>query len=139
MKSTAQEYWDACLILAWRNFESYGQARDKFMAIVGQYPNQIENLLRVPDFCPNYVGVRHMMYMFLPKINEWLLEHDRQKDVELLKKLKKSKYNSKKQVMKQQKELRLERQRLKAAQKRANFESYKRRNRNHDTDWNVVK
>lgn len=137
--STPQEYWDACLIIAWRNFETYRKAMDRFYAIVGKYPNQVDPpLLRLPKFFPNSSGVRLMTYTYLHKINDWLLKHEKDKDPQLLKKLKTSKYTVHDPIP-ENKEFANEKTRTYAKQVRINFERMKLRGRNRDTDWNVTK
>ena len=139
MSSTPQEYWDACLIMAWRNFENYGQAQSKFRSIVGIYPEQVDPpLLRLPKFFPNSSGVRVLTYTYLHKINDWLLKHEKDKDPQLLKKLKTSKYTIH-DAIPENRELANERARAHAKQVRIDFESMKYRRRNRDTDWNVTK
>jgi hypothetical protein len=139
MSSTPQEYWDACLIMAWRNFETYGNVQKRFHSILGKYPEEIDPpLLRVPKFFPNSSGVRAMTYTYLHKINDWLLKHEKDKDPQLLKKLKTSKYTIH-DAIPENKELANERARTHAKQVRINFESMKYRGRNRSTDWNVTK
>ena len=94
--STPQEYWDACLIRAWRNFNSLKELNTMFHSITGQWPEKVEpRLLRKPKgFLVNTMGVRYYVAHFLPKINDRLLAQDKDKDVALLRKLKDSKYDT---------------------------------------------
>ncbi len=139
MSSTPQEYWDACLIMAWRNFDTYGRALVRFHSIVGKYPDEIDPpLLRLPKFFPNSSGVRVMTYTHLNKINDWLLKHEKDKDPQLLQKLKTSKYTIR-DAMPENKELVNERARTRTKQVRIKFERMKYQGRNRDTDWNVTK
>ena len=137
--STLQEYWDACLIMAWRNFETYGSAQRRFHSIVGIYPDKVDPpLLRMPKFFPNGSGVRVMTSSYLEKINNWLLNHDKAEDTKLLKNLKESKYTVHAQI-RESNEMTTERARVKRNRMRSNFESMKYRQRNRDTNWGVTK
>jgi hypothetical protein len=137
--STLQEYWDACLIMAWRNFENYQQAKAKFHSITGLYPEQVDPpLLRLPVFYPYTCGVRHMIFSFLPKINTWLLEHEKDKDINLLKNLKGSKYTCQERSQ-DQRDRASERYATRKNQLRVNFETMSYNKRNRKTDWDVVK
>jgi Fe-S oxidoreductase len=137
--STPQEYWDACLIIAWRNFETYRKAMNRFHSIVGKYPDQMDPpLLRLPKFFPSSSGVRLMTYTYMYKINDWLLKHERDRDVDLLKKLKTSKYTVH-DPMPENREFVTEKTRFRTKQVRIDFERMKLRGRNRDTDWNVTK
>ena len=137
--STHQEYWDACLIMAWRNFECYAEAIRRFHSIVGVYPDKVDPpLLRMPKFFPNGSGVRVMTSSYLEKINNWLLTHDKSEDIELLKKLKDSKYTVHEQI-RESNDMTTERARLKRNWKRSNFETMKYKQRNRDTNWNITK
>ena len=70
--STHQEYWDACLIMAWRNFENYGDAVEKFKSITGISPHEIDPpLLRIPDFCPYSTSIRNMTFAYLTAMNNY--------------------------------------------------------------------
>lgn len=93
--STPQEYWDACLIRAWRNFHTFYDLDKMFHSIVGKWPNEVEPplLRRSKAFLPKRMTVRYFTARFLPKINDRLLEQPPEKDVALLKKLKDSKYD----------------------------------------------
>jgi hypothetical protein len=92
--NTPQEYWDACLIMAWRNFETYGQLCQKFKDIVGFYPSEHDpKLLRVAEYLPPGVQARMFIASQLPKINDRLFNQEPDKDVLLLRALSKSKYD----------------------------------------------
>jgi hypothetical protein len=139
--STDQEYWDAILIRTWRQFGSLKDAIVMFRDTVGKRVLEC-NLLRFPNTgMPWTIGVRVFAADYLPKINDWLLEHPKEQDVNLLRKLKDAKYTT----------LRLPMQRsggqgYEAAHKSVHnnekrvlvgMESYYRRN--EATDWNKTK
>ena len=70
--STPQEYWDACLIRAWRNFYSLKELNKMFHSITGKWPSEMEpRLLRTSTrWLPLHMGVRYYTAQFLPKINK---------------------------------------------------------------------
>ena len=139
--STHQEYWDACLIMAWRNFETFGQAEAKFHSIVGKYPKDIDPpLLRLPEFCPRGTSMRNMTFSYLTAINNWLLKHDKEEDAKLLNKLKTSTYTTHKMI-RPNRELTNERGRLSKNKIIAEYEIGRANKlaRNKDTDWHTTK
>lgn len=94
--SSPQEYWDACLIRTWRNLGTIRDANSMFRSITGEWPDKIEPpLLRLPKRAlPITVQARYFVAHFMPKLNDMLLNSDRDKDVLILRKLKDSKYNT---------------------------------------------
>ena len=141
--STPQEYWDACVIKAWRNFGTFADACKMFHSITKAWPNECDPpLLRYPNgFLPNTVQMRYFVAHFLPKMNDWLWKYPADKDVELLRNVGKSKYTTlkKRDVGEDEKE----RNRL-GAKSRKDKELRKYRTTmfsraNEDTDWNVTK
>jgi len=139
--STTQEYWDACLIRAWRHQMNLMGAMRMFLSITGKRIDECE-LLRVPaNNIPWNVGVRVFTASYLPKISDRLWDQEPEKDVALLRKLQKSKYNTEKTQY-----------RTNADRDLANAQASNRRNReknelslheainrNSATDWNVTK
>lgn len=94
--STPQEYWDACLIRAWRNLNAIWQLNRMFHSITGKWPEEMEpRLRRTPTkWLPNKMQVRYYTAHYLPKINERLLNQEPDKDVALLRKLQESNYDT---------------------------------------------
>lgn len=132
-----QKYWDACLIRQWRKAGTVGSVFTMFKSIVGHSPQPGE-LLRIPILPPR-VGVRVYVDSYLPKLSVLLWKAPPEKDVEILNKLTKSKYEKDKRPSTNgEKEMLNARQRhIRSAKKVAfNKESYE--NRNHETDWGVV-
>lgn len=141
--STNQEYWDACLIRCWRNFQNIQDANSMFKSICGEWPDKVEpKLLRLPKpNTPITVNIRYFAAHFLPKINDFLCDKPPEKDVELLRALKTSKmdtldrmYRTNADKEKDNTIRKTKRDRVKMA---GNTISYSIRNR--DTDWNVTK
>ena len=139
--STDQEYWDACLIRTWRKGGSLMDAATMFHSITGKKIKEA-GILRIPkESLPWQIGVQVFMAQFLPKISDRLWEQPPEKDVELLRKLSKSKYNTEKQPYRtnQDKELFNARRQIHNNHEKSKFEYKKATNRNEATDWNVVK
>ena len=140
--STQQEYWDACLIRAWRNFQNMSDLNKTFRSITGKWPEEVEpRLLRTPiKWMPHTTGVRYYTAQFLPKINDRLLAQKPEKDVAMLRKLQESKYDVEEAIKSED-------------EKHSNYVgAVSRRDRalreykttmisraNEDSDWNVVK
>lgn len=141
--STNQEYWDACLIRCWRNFQNIGDASYMFKSICGEWPNKIEpRLLRLPkDSMPRGVNIRYFAAHFLPKINEFLWDKPPEKDIELLRILKTSKMDTLDKMYKtgadREKDSTINKTKRDRVKMAGNTISYSIRN--HDTDWNVTK
>lgn len=139
--STPQEYWDVCLIRTWRNHLRVLDATSMFKSITGKRLDECE-LLRVPvNNIPWSVGMRVFVSAYLPKINDWLWDHEPEKDVALLRKLSKSKYDTEKLRYRTNSDRDLEVARLKMRKDRQKKEFTTREisERNSATDWNVTK
>ena len=141
--SSAQEYWDACMIRSWRNFQTIGETTYMFNSICNKWPEEIQpRLLRLPaDGTPRNITIRYFVAHFLPKINDFLCDQLPEKDVDLLRALKKSKmdtfdraYKTNADKEKDNTISKVKRDRVKMA---GNTISYNIRN--HDTNWNVTK
>ena len=140
--STPQEYWDACLIKTWRNIGTLKDACDMFKSIMGKWPDQYEPpLLRYPTtYLPYSVQMQYFVASYLPKMNDWLWSHSPDKDVELLRKVTKSKYTNKKRVLTQE-----DRERAKITKEHKRDKELRTlkttlvSERNNATDWNVIK
>jgi hypothetical protein len=139
--STPQEYWDACLIKTWRNSGTVGDVFAMFYSIMKTFTSEYE-LLRVPPKAIHpKIGVRVFVARYLPKINDWLWDKPREKDVELLKKLSKSKYDTLDGQFKTEadKEVAREQQRLRSNRLKVAMNTIERNNRNQATNWGVTK
>jgi hypothetical protein len=140
--STDQEYWDACLIKAWRDGITMRGLLSMFYSITKKLPSDC-SLLRSPYNCytPPSMGVKLFVAQRLPKIGTWLFDKPRDRDVELLKKLSASKYDVLKEPVNTEydNEIKNERRRLRTSQKRTAMSGLAYSNRNYDTDWNVTK
>jgi len=141
--STNQEYWDACLIRCWRNFQTVQDAASMFKSICGEWPEKIEpRLLRMPaQHTPRGVGIRYFVAHFLPKINDFLWDKPPEKDVDLLRALKTSQldtratsYSTNADREKTNAIAQIKRSRVRMA-----GNTISRSIRNHDTDWHVTK
>lgn len=141
--STPQEYWDACLIKTWRNIGTLQDACSMFKDIVGKWPDECDPpLLRYPvNYLPYGVQMQYFVASFLPKISDWLWSHPPDKDVELLRKVTKSKYTTAKKYVRTQDDK--ERANITNKQRKdrelRTLRTEKYSTRNHDTDWNVIK
>jgi hypothetical protein len=139
--NTLQEYWDACLIRSWRRQLSLLDAMSMFLSLTGKRIDECE-LLRVPlDNIPWRVGVRVFTAYHLPKINDRLWDQDPEKDLALLRKLQKSKYNTEKTEYRTNADRDLANERVKNRRNRMKntYSLNEAINRNSATDWNVTK
>ena len=139
--STLQEYWDACLIRAWRNHMKIVDAMNMFYSITGKRLDECQ-LLRTPiENIPWNISARVFTAYHLPNINERLWDQSPEKDVALLHKLSKSKYNTQKTAHRTNadRELSNEMQRNRKNRERNNLSLHAVTKRNAETDWNVVK
>jgi hypothetical protein len=139
--STPQEYWDACLIRAWRNHLQLLDAMRMFYSITGKRTDECE-LLRVPlPNVPWKTGVRVFIASHLPKINDRLWDQEPEKDVALLRKLQKSKYNTEKTPYRTNADRELSNAKSKIRKDRVKraYTTLAISERNSATDWNVVK
>lgn len=138
--STDQEYWDACLIKAWRRDDTVLSAMRMFSSITGKKMTEC-NLLRIPNFgFPWKARVRVFVAAYLPKISDWLWDQPPEKDVLLHKKLATSKYNTLEGGgMPRQKEFTKVQYEANKQRKYNMLVEQNIRDRNHATDWNVVK
>lgn len=139
--NTLQEYWDACLIRAWRRQLSVLDAMSMFLSITGKRTDECE-LLRTPlKNTPWTTGVRVFTASYLPKINERLWDQEPEKDVALLRKLQKSKYNTEKTQYRTNadRDLANEQARNRRNKQVVELSLTKAINKNSATDWNVTK
>ncbi len=143
--STLQEYWDACIIKTWRQHGSFLDAVIMFRSITGidlMLEKDRRAVLRTPKhYFPAHTGIRLFVAQYLPKISDRLFNQPPEKDVLLLRKLSTSKYDVEDKAYTnaldhEHKNLsnKLKRNRL-----RMGSATLSVRNRNHDTNWNVVK
>jgi len=139
--NTLQEYWDACLIRSWRRQLCLLDAMSMFLSLTGKRTDECE-LLRVPlDNIPWKTGVRVFTAYHLPKINDKLWEQEPEKDILLLRKLQKSKYNTEKTQYRTNadRDLRNEQAKNKRNREKNAFTTHEISEYNSATDWNVVK
>ena len=141
--STPQEYWDACLIKTWRNIGTLQDACNMFKDIMGKWPDDYDPpLLRYPvAYVPYGVQMQYFVASYLPKMSDWLWSHPPDKDVELLRKVTKSKYTTAKKYVPTQEDkerAKITKQHRKDRELRTlRTEIYS--TRNSATDWNVIK
>jgi hypothetical protein len=139
--NTPQEYWDACLIRAWRQQMNLMGAMRMFLSITGKRIDECE-LLRVPaDNIPWNVGVRVFTASYLPKISDRLWDQEPEKDVALLRKLQKSKYNTEKTQYRTNadRDLANEQAKNKRNREKNAYTTHEISESNSATDWNVTK
>jgi hypothetical protein len=139
--NTPQEYWDACLIRAWRRQMNLIDAMSMFLSLTGKRIDECE-LLRVPlDNIPWRTGVRVFTAYHLPKINDRLWDQHPEKDLALLRKLQKSKYNTEKKQHRTNadRELSNAKHKMRKDRQKNAYTTHLVSEYNSDTDWNVVK
>ena len=138
--STPQEYWDACLIRTWRKAGTVLDAVMSFQSITNKKLEEFDPpLLRTPKIgFPWKIGMRVFVANHLSKISKRLWEQPVEKDIALLNKLKESKYDTEKEVVKDN-TLEAERRAAKRNYAKVEYGINKYMNRNHATDWNVNK
>ena len=139
--NTLQEYWDACLIRAWRRQLNMMDVMSMLLSLTGKRIDECE-LLRIPlPNTPWKSGVRVFTAYHLPKINEKLWDQDPEKDILLLRKLQKSKYSTEKNAYhtNADRELKNEQARIRKNKKINELARTVRAERNSATDWGVTK
>jgi hypothetical protein len=139
--NTLQEYWDACLIRSWRRQLCLLDAMSMFLSLTGKRTDECE-LLRVPaKNIPWNVGARVFTAYYLPKINDKLWDQAPEKDIDLLRKLQKSKYNTAKTQYRTNadRDLASEQARNRRNKQVVELSLTKALNKNSATDWNVTK
>jgi hypothetical protein len=139
--NTLQEYWDACLIRSWRRQLCLLDAMSMFLSLTGKRIDECE-LLRTPrDNIPWNTGVRVFTSVYLPKISDRLWEQEPEKDLALLRKLQKSKYNTEKTQYRTNadRDLASAQARNRRNRQKNEYSLTEAINRNSATDWNVTK
>ena len=139
--NTLQEYWDACLIRAWRRQLNILDAMSMFLSLTGKRIDECE-LLRVPlPNTPWKSGVRVFTAYHLPKINDRLWDQEPEKDIALLRKLQKSKYNTEKTAYRTNadRDLAEAQRKTRADSKKNAYTTHEISEYNSATDWNVTK
>jgi len=139
--NTLQEYWDACLIRAWRRQLCLLDAMSMFLSLTGKRIDECE-LLRTPrDNIPWNTGVRVFTSGYLPKISDRLWGQEPEKDILLLRKLQKSKYNTEKTQYRTNadRDLASAQARNRRNRQKNEYSLTEAINRNSATDWNVTK
>ena len=138
--STPQEYWDACLIRTWRRSGSVLDAMSTFYSVTGKKLDEFDPpLLRIPRLgFPWRVGIRVFVSSHLSKVSKRLWEQPPERDVALLHKLKDSTYDTEKDEIVDS-ELNSEYRAYKRNKAKQAYTTHIVAERNHGTDWNVVK
>lgn len=138
--STPQEYWDACLIKAWRNDGQLIDAFTMFQSITGKKILDIKPpLLRVPhEGVPWKLRARVYMAAHLEKISNRLWDQSPEKDVLLLRKLKDSKYTTTDQNTNPDSEIAKQKKNDRKNKAIMVLNTTKYKERNKATDWNVT-
>jgi hypothetical protein len=138
--SAHQEYWDACLIRVWRSSGSVLDALSMFYSITGKKLDEFDPpLLRTPRLgFPWKVGIKVFVSSHLSKVSKRLWEQPPERDIALLHKLKDSKYDTEKDTIKDT-TLDAEVRAYKRNRSKQSYTTHAVSDRNHGTDWNVVK
>lgn len=139
--NTLQEYWDACLIRSWRRQLCLLDAMSMFLSLTGKRTDECE-LLRVPlDNIPWKTGVRVFTAYHLPKINDKLWDQEPEKDIDLLRKLQKSKYNTEKTQYRTNadRDLASAQAKVRKDKEKNAYTTHEISEYNSATDWNVTK
>ena len=139
--NTLQEYWDACLIRSWRRQLCLMDAMSMFLSLTGKRIDECE-LLRIPlPNTPWKSGVRVFTAYHLPKINDRLWDQEPEKDILLLRKLQKSKYNTEKTQYRTNadRDLANARAKIRKDREKNKYTTRAISERNSATDWGVTK
>jgi hypothetical protein len=137
-----QKYWDACLIRSWRRAEQVIDTVHAWESITGKGIKDTPILRKPPASFPWKVGVRVFVAERLHKLSNYLWGHGPEKDVELLRKLQTSKYDTDKERAPRSnmvRELESAQNELKNNRAKMVLGYHNATERNHATDWNVVK
>jgi len=132
-----QKTWDACLIRCWRMNLTLLDVMQMYNSITKQDP---ADLLRMPmDEMPKKIGVRVFMDSYLHKISERLWAQEPAKDIDLLRKLQTSKYDTSSKAHRSNagNELQKAQRSVKTSKSKSELDIWKYSRRNHATDWNV--
>ncbi len=132
-----QKYWDAMLIRSWRQFGTVGELRDMFFQTCGVNWNEVQILRNTPPL-HGRVTTRVFVAKYLPKISERLFSQEPAKDVNLLRALQSSKYDTYKAALPDRERQNMQSQ-VRRDKLRIAFEHAKYKGRNRDTDWGVTK
>lgn len=134
-----QKNWDAALIKTWRTFGYLDDTLSLFEALSGKPFSHDLKLLRAPPVgFPWKNSVRGFVASYLSKISKRLWEQDPSMDIQLLRKLETSTYDTEKDTIRDPERARAIRQSHKD-NARTNIIKSKIINRNEATDWNKVK
>ena len=138
--STPQEYWDASLIRTWRQNGNVWDALSMFTSITNTKLEEYDPpLLRIPPSgFPWKVGVKVFVADRLSKISKRLWDQPPEKDVALLRKLKESKYDTEKDVIRDN-ETENNQRKTRVQREKQEFTTRAISDRNNATNWNVVK
>lgn len=138
-----QKYWDACLIRGWRENQTLKDAITAWHSITGvKLSESRDGMRRLPrPTMPWEIAVRVFCASYLPKINDWLWDHEPGNDVHLLRKLQQSKYDTQVSATRTEMTRALDREghANKVSTAKIVYGMAKYSNRNRRTDWNVTK
>ena len=137
--NTNQEIWDVCLIKTWRNAGMVLDAVQMYKSIT-QADIHDHELLRKPKIgYPYKTGIRVFVASFLPKISQRLWDQKPEKDIDLFRALKNSKYTTQEKAVGMDKEFKRLDKQIRKNTNQIKIESHFYNNRNNKTDWNVTK
>ena len=137
--SNNQEVWDACLIRTWRNAGTVLDAVQMYKSMT-QIDIHEQDLLRKPKIgYPYKTGIRVFVAAFLPKISERLWNQQPEKDIDLFRALKTSKYTTQEKALRMDKEFTNLDKQIRRNTDQIKVENHFYKNRNRETDWNVTK
>ena len=138
--STQQEYWDACLIRTWRKAGTVADAVRMFFSITNKKLHECDPaLLRIPkEGFPWKIGIRVFVSNHLSKISKRLWDQPPERDIALLQKLKSSRYDTEENNIVDSAH-RTEIRKLHRNQASQSLTTHLISERNHGTNWNVVK
>ena len=134
----AQKFWDACLIRCWRDCKTIRSCYLMFHHATG-FKTEDFDLLRTTLTMPWDVPVRVFMAQRLPKIGDRLFARGKEHDLALLRSLQGSKYTTSTNNLRPDSERDAARRATRKDQAFLRLNTHKYGNRNHDTDWSVVK
>ena len=135
-----QSVWDSCLLISWRKSLNVGQLFNYFESVTKHRAEDLDLLRKPKEGFPYKVGVRAFVAEHLEKISNRMFEQTPDKDILLLRKLKTSTYtttNDSTQV--KDKERANAYNQARKNEKKIKLEQFNYSNRNHKTDWNIVK
>lgn len=140
MAGDLQSTWDSCLLIAWRKSLNVGQLFNYFESVTKQRAEDLDLLRKPKQGFPYKIGVRKFVADYLEKISNRMFEQPPEKDILLLRKLKTSCYTTTQDstLVKEKDRVNAIKQ-TKRNEMKIQLDSHNYGNRNHKTDWKVVK